>query len=191
MYGHEDEDRRADPFEGILARHIYAEVSRENHAGMGELGWAFEMSAGYRRETYLHDPAGDIFNEGDVEAEVYHGSAELVLSQGHHSVDISVQNREENHAGFITYQRYRRGGVSLTYSWQSEFSISPALRWSTERATTQPIYYPSVEAKWVFDHGSHLRVFGGRNPGGRVCSGGVCRDVPPFQGVQAELVYRL
>jgi len=190
MHAHEDEDRRADPFEGILAQHVYAEVSRENHAAMGDFGWAFEMSAGYRRETYLHDPAGDFVDEGDVEAEIYHGSAEVVLSQGNHSVDISVQNREESHAGFIAYQRYRRGGVALTYSWQSEFSISPALRWSTERPT-QPVYYPSLEMKWVFDHGSHLRLFGGRNPGGRVCSGGVCRDVPPFQGVQAELVYRL
>jgi hypothetical protein len=28
-------------------------------------------------------------------------------------------------------------------------------------------------------------------PGGRLCTGGVCRDVPPFQGGLLELVLRI
>ena len=190
-YAHEDESRGADPTDGILATHLYAQVTRENHASPGELGWTFEVLGGYRREFYLHDPAGEFFDDGDVESDVIHAQVEVGIFSGDHGVDVTIQNREERQAGFMDYQTFRRGGVAVTYAYGPNLSLSPALRWSTEREATQPILYPSLELRWVFDHGRHLRLFGGRNPGGRVCSGGVCRDVPPFQGVQAELVYRL
>lgn len=191
MYAHEDESRDSDPFDGILAQHIFAQVTRENHAAPGELGWSFEVLGGFRRETYLHDPAGDFVDEGDLESQVIHAQMEIGIFAGDHGFDLMIQNREERQAQFLTYLNYRRGGAALTYAYGPNLSISPALRWSTERVATQPTLYPSVEVRWVFEHGRHLRFFGGRNPGGRVCSGGVCRDVPPFEGVQAELVYRL
>ena len=54
-----------------------------------------------------------------------------------------------------------------------------------------PTLYPSAEVRWNFTISNFVRVFGGMTPGGRVCSGGVCRDVPLFQGAIAELVLRI
>ncbi len=54
-----------------------------------------------------------------------------------------------------------------------------------------PTLYPSAEVRWNFSVSNFVRVFGGMTPGGRVCSGGVCRDVPLFQGAVAELVLRI
>lgn len=54
-----------------------------------------------------------------------------------------------------------------------------------------PFLYPAGEVRWMFSPGNSLRLFGGMTPGGRVCTGGVCRDVPPFQGAYLELVLRL
>jgi len=34
------------------------------------------------------------------------------------------------------------------------------------------------------------RLFAGRLAGGRVCVSGTCRDLPPFEGVRADLTIR-
>jgi hypothetical protein len=52
-------------------------------------------------------------------------------------------------------------------------------------------WYPSIEARWSFDPGTFLRLFVGQTPGGLICSGGVCRDVPPFEGFLLQFVGRL
>ena len=52
-------------------------------------------------------------------------------------------------------------------------------------------YYPSVEFKWILSPGTFASVFAGATPGGRLCSGGVCRDVPPFEGISLQFVGRL
>jgi hypothetical protein len=54
-----------------------------------------------------------------------------------------------------------------------------------------PVIYPAGEVRYMFIPGSTVRLFGGMTPGGRLCTGGVCRDVPPFQGAIAEVVLRI
>lgn len=110
-----------------------------------------------------------------------------------------------------------RGGFAVTWSHGLPLTVSAMLRWdnvSFPRPITRaqifdaplgvgpdpnnprvdPLYptlYPSAEVRWNFTINSFLRVFGGMTPGGRVCSGGVCRDVPLFQGAIGELVLRI
>ncbi len=100
--------------------------------------------------------------------------------------------------------------MALSWSHGLPLVVSAALRWdNTKRAVGQrslddqpwglanagvpllPVLYPSLEVRWNFTINNFVRVFGGMTPGGRVCSGGVCRDVPLFQGAIAELVLRL
>ena len=53
-----------------------------------------------------------------------------------------------------------------------------------------PFYYRGALFCWLQNTG-HWPDIGGMTPGGRVCSGGVCRDVPLFQGAIGELVLRI
>ena len=108
-----------------------------------------------------------------------------------------------------------RGGVALTWSHGMPLVVSALLRWdNTGRPLGQaglfdspfgvapvggsatvdprfPTLYPSFEVRWNFTVGNFVRVFGGMTPGGLVCAGGVCRNVPLFQGGVAELVLRI
>jgi hypothetical protein len=108
-----------------------------------------------------------------------------------------------------------RGGVALSWSHGLPLVLSAMLRWdNTSRGPGNasifddslgiapdpanplldprfPTLYPSGEVRWNFSLSSFVRVFGGITPGGRVCSGGVCRDVPLFQGGVLELVLRI
>ncbi len=108
-----------------------------------------------------------------------------------------------------------RGGVALTWSHGLPLVVSALLRWdNTNRPAGQaslydspfgfapdassrtvdprlPTLYPAAEVRWNFTIGNFIRVFGGMTPGGLVCAGGVCRNVPLFQGAVAELVLRI
>ncbi len=106
-----------------------------------------------------------------------------------------------------------RGGLMLSWSHGLPLVVSVTLRWdNTTRAPEEnglffrpfgasaqdtggspllPTLYPSAEVRWNFTISNFLRLFAGMTPGGRVCSGGVCRDVPLFQGAIAELVFRI
>lgn len=149
------------------------------------------MVGGYRRETYLHDPPGDDVGEGDVDWETVHGEIEGGLATSDHSFELRVEHRIERRRTF-DYTDYVRGGATLTYAFRGVLSVSPILRWDTEREDEDvPSWYPAGEARVTFGSGSFVRVFGGRTPGGRLCAGGICRDVPPFEGVLGELVLRL
>ena len=102
-----------------------------------------------------------------------------------------------------------RGGLAVSWSHGLPLVVSAMLRWdNTGRAVGDrdlfesspfgttvgallPTLYPSAEVRWNFTVSNFVRIFGGMTPGGRVCSGGVCRDVPLFQGAIAELVLRI
>ena len=89
-------------------------------------------------------------------------------------------------------EQLRRGSASVTYSWQGRIRGSLILAWNDEkRGSDVPTYYPGAELRVDFLDGSFFRAFGGAQPGGRICSGGVCRDVPLFVGGLGELVLRL
>ena len=111
------------------------------------------------------------------------------VALGGHSLEVRVEHRIERRFTF-GYIDYVRGGVSLTWSYGG-FHVSPIIRWDTERKDLDSTLYLAGEARWEFVEGSHVRLFGGRTPGGRLCSGGICRDVPPFEGVLLELVIRI
>ncbi len=182
------EDIEQDPWDGILVTHVFAKLQRINNAVSG-VGWSFDLYGGYRRESYLHDPPGDEVGQWGLDWQVIHATTVLGLVINQHSIELTVNHRQERQLTF-DYVNFVRGYASLTWSIAGKLRISPTLNWNTEKAGT-PSLYPGLEVRWDFASGSFLRLFGGQTPGGRVCSGGVCRDVPEFQGVLGELVIRL
>ena len=206
VYGHEDEDAAIDPWDGVLLTHGFLKLTRRADAARGEedeepgsdqdgecapVVWSLDLIGGYRVETYLEAPAA--FPDaavGDVDWRVYHGEADVGLSVGDHAFELRLEQRFERRRRALRNVDYRRGAATLTWAFRGNLTVSPILLWDTERADN-PDLYPGLEVKWEIVEGSHLRAFGGRTPGGIVCSGGICRDVPPFEGFMTELVLRI
>ncbi len=192
VYGHEDEFRERDPWDGILTAHGLLQVTKQaEDVDPDELGWAFDATLGYRSETYLSDeaPAVPGPSAGDLDWEVIHGEVDVAFALGDHGLELRVEQRFERRR-FFDQVDYVRGGATLTYTFSTDLTLSPILLWNNERSTL-PTFYPGIEARWAFTQESFLRLFAGQTPGGRLCSGGVCREVPPFEGGLVELVLRL
>jgi hypothetical protein len=212
LYAHQDEaislgrGRPAiytDPWEGILVTHGVLQVQKHAAEELGddEVNWTLDASVGYRTETYLTDraaaasPDGPDMNTepdygaGDTEWRVIHGEVDFAIALGEHSFDLKIEHRFEHRLLFEAVD-YIRGGVALTYTIGDRFSVTPSLRWNTERAT-YPTFYVGGEVRFDFNDESFIRLFGGQTPAGRICSGGVCRDVPAFEGMVLEGVFRI
>jgi hypothetical protein len=91
----------------------------------------------------------------------------------------------------------------VTYTFGVPLTLALSLRWTdfqegeVQRRGMKEYnflggeFYPSLEARWTFEPGTYLGVFVGQTPGGQLCSGGVCRDVPTFEGIRLSFVGRL
>ena len=191
VYGHA-EDVDVDPWSGTLVTHGFAKVQRINNADSAdEIGWTFDLEVGARRESYIdasHAALPDLQN-GQLDWRVLHFSLEAGIVVRKHSLELSVIHRSERQR-FLDFVDFVRSTASLTWSFAGKIRVGAFLGWNTENRSN-PALYPGGEARYDFLEGSFIRIFGGMTPGGRICSGGVCRDVPPFSGALTELVIRL
>lgn len=190
-YAHAEEPEANPWVEGVLVTHPFVKLQKVNDAlGEDEIGWTLDLEVGYRRETWLADNATFVAQRGTSDWQVYHAKVESGVVFGVHSLELTVDHRSEEQLLAGQQVRFDRGTASLTYSWRGRIRFAPTLGWNTERPDN-PTYYPAAEARFDFLDGSFIRVFGGQTPAGIICSGGVCREVPAFEGVLTELVIRL
>ena len=198
-YGHA-EHRESDPIDqgdpwssdGFLLNHGTFKLQKVIRGEPGAFDWTFDLLGGYRDDRYLG--ARDGREGGDLHWRVVHGQIEGGVVLGQHSLELTVIHRQESkwNASILDFDDYVRGSASLTYSWQGRIRGSLVFAWNDEkRGSDAPTYYPGAELRVDFMEGSFFRAFGGAQPGGRICSGGVCRDVPLFIGGLGELVLRL
>ena len=203
LYGLGEHD--IDPWDGILVSHTWATLQRRQEYGEDPV-WSMTLIGGYRQETYIHDPTEYMSaRAGDVDRQMIHGQVDVTIGSGEHSLDIVVDHRLETERRLIGtgLREFQIGGVSLTYTWSVNFAAALVLRWTDQKSgiisqrAMQDYnflggeFYPSLELRWNFEPGTYLRGFLGMTPGGLICSGGVCRDVPPFEGVLLQFVGRL
>lgn len=191
-----------DAWSGTLVSHTWATLARRQEYG-DDVVWSLNLVLGYRNESFLHDY--DTFaSTGELDRRMVHGQVETTIGSGEHSFDVSADHRVETwYLGFGQYRDFQVGGASVTYSWGVPLAITLGLRWSDFRPDELMMrntrdynflggpFYPSLEARWSFDPGTFLKVFVGQTPGGQICSGGVCRTVPAFEGVMLQFVGRL
>ena len=197
-YGHAEHRESApvdegDPWsrDGFWLNHLQLKLQKVIQGDPGAFGWTFDLLGGYRDDRYLG--ARDGRQGGDLHWRVVHGQVETGVVFGEHSFELSVLHRQEAKWNFSIgdLDHFVRGSASVTYSWHGRIRVAPVLAWNNEKSGVAPVLYPGLEGRVDFMDGSFVRVFGGLQPGGRVCSGGVCRDVPLFKGALAELVLRL
>ncbi len=202
-----NEETLRDPWDGgILVSHSWMTLVRRQEYG-DDVTWALNLTGGARIELLDHEIANfnrtTVLGRGHVERWMIHGLMETTIASGEHSFDIAVDHRHERQLDGLTSREFQIGGASITYSWGVPLTLTLGLRWSdfkegdvVARAERDynflgGVFYPSLEARWSFDPGTSLRAFVGQTPGGQICSGGVCRDVPPFEGLLLQFVGRL
>ncbi len=191
-------------------------VSVGDYALYASVGYRREFHVGTDASASATEPPQ--WSAGDIQAESIQGEIDLGLPVGpNDSIDIRVDNWFQREYTFVPIPSSfnlgqliagARGGVALSWARGTRLVLSALLRWdNTNRGVGQasldympfgmltpvnvPVLYPAGEIRWNFTSGDFVRLFGGMTPGGLVCSGGVCRDVPLFQGALMELVLRI
>ena len=203
-----NEEPSHDPWDdGIFVSHSWVTLAKRQEYG-GDINWSLDFNFGTRFEVLMHDVLGDAnrpqgYSPGDLDRWMIHGRADLTIGSGDHSFDFVVDHRHERQLIGAQRDDFQIGGASITYTWGVPLTLTLSLRWTDfqEGVVTQRgerdynflggEYYPSFEARWTFEPGTYLGVFVGQTPGGQLCSGGVCRDVPTFEGFRANFVARL
>lgn len=195
-----------DPFgaDGRFATHDYAGVIWRKPKS----DFVLQVSGGYRWEHFLETSAATPLKRRFPHGEIY-VSIPLARRRGlAHALALRAEGRWENHRTIASREDFFRGLFTLGYSVSPWFSISYLQGIDTEQPTPvgepsltrerceggsgsvcRPHLWPGVQAQINFMSASFLRVFAGRQMGGRVCVNGSCRTLPDFEGVRTELVF--
>lgn len=196
------ENPNLDPWDGILVSHAWLTVQRRQEYGEDPT-WSASLTAGYREESLLHDVEGTGRHVGDMDRRIIHGQIDATIGSGEHSLELSVDHRYEQEVPFDAVREFQVGGVSATYTYDIHLALALTLRWSDYKSGENAqralrdynfmggMFYPSLEVRWNFDPGTFLKLFLGSTPGGTLCSGGVCREVPPYEGAILQFVARI
>jgi hypothetical protein len=87
------------------------------------------------------------------------------------------------------YYRLARNRSHLTFSWASLGSVGVRYSW-TDRSSYPSEQFWGGELQYFPIQSITLSLFYGDDPGGLVCSGGQCREEPPFEGLRAQVEWR-
>ncbi len=197
-----NEETHLDAWDGIFVTHSWVGLKKRQEYGEG-LQYSLDFTLGTRFEVLLHDIPATDFMAGDMDRWMIHGRGEVTLADGDHSLDVVVDHRHERELLGNSVHEFQIGGVAATYSFGVPFTITLAFRWTDfQQGVVQRRaevdynflggeFYPSLEARYTFEPGTYLGLFMGQTPGGQICSGGVCRDVPTFEGIRLSFVGRL
>jgi hypothetical protein len=167
-----------------------------------------QVSGGYRYERYLEPEQDSALRRRFPHAEVY-TTIPVVRRRGlTHGITIGAEGRWENFRTIGAGEDFFRGLLTLGYSVSPWFSIAYLQAFDTEQptppgepsltseecqqssgSTCRPHLWPGVQAQVNFFNASFIRIFAGRQVGGRVCVNGACRTLPDFEGVRTELVF--
>lgn len=187
--------------QGRIATHHYAGVIWRRP--QSEL--VLQLSGGYRDERHLSD--------GSLKRRFPHGELSLQIPVAKtgaltHAILLKLEGRWETYVTEGTRDEFVRAIAAIGYGLSPRMSITflqgfdsqqPAppgeLSLSRERCTVsagstcRPHLWPGVQLQVNLFDASFVRVFAGRQVGGRVCVNGSCRTLPDFEGVRTELVF--
>lgn len=177
-----------------------------------DFGYTNPADVAERRPGTIHDPyagaegrwdAGrsHIFLSGGARLVTLSGSNELVRSDLHGELDASQVLAENTSVEVHGLHLARRKYLSQLLNEKfHEGSLLLALRhrriWLAAGYdyTTEPVQpkrdYFNATLQWEVTPSSNIRIFAGAARGGLKCMSGVCRTVPPFEGVKLSATLR-
>ncbi len=142
---------------------------------IGPLSSAIELKAGYR------------WMPGNQNMSHASGKLKLPTFKGE-SLELEYRKQIENKE-LKTYRVIDdRNQTYLTYNFSEQFNAG--LGFEFVPTNPEPVQANFYNAQATFKSGPYqAKVFAGQTSGGTLCSGGVCRLVPPFSGAYLEGVY--
>lgn len=190
--------------DGRLATHNYAGVIWRKKG----TDFVLQVSGGYRYERFLDPPVGSPLRRRFPHAEFYVTIPVAKANGLTHTMSVRGEGRWENFRTVGSGEDFFRGLLTVGYSMSPWFSVSLLQGIDTELptppgepsltdeeceggagSTCRPHLWPGVQAQINLFGASFLRLFAGRQVGGRVCVNGSCRTLPDFEGVRSELVF--
>ena len=192
--------------EGLLATHNFAGIIYRKPKS----DFVAQVSGGYRHERWLREPTP---GEGSLRRRYPHAEFYLTIPLARtrefvHALALRGEGRWENFVTVGNREDFFRGLFTVGYSMSPWFSVTYLQGFDTELptpegepsltdeecsgglgSTCRPHLWPGVQAQVNFWGSSFLRIFAGRQVGGRVCVNGSCRTLPDFEGVRSELVF--
>jgi hypothetical protein len=188
-----------DPFEdkGKRGIHAYAGFSQTFGARKDV---SVEISGGWRDERQSN-PSNP---EKSLLRHLWHVETDVnVKLGGQHALNVKAEHRTECKPtlastdsqcglfdGDAAGHRFHRSLLTTTYAVQSAFRASLLYGYTDEQPRAVPTNHFGVQLDWDFMPGSTMRAFGGSLPGGFICAGGTCVDVPPSSSYRLEIVNR-
>lgn len=164
---------------GDRVSHAYAGV--EKRFDRADL-WVIAV-AGFRRTT----------ESFERQQRVVHGELDVGLPLPRPvpgSVGLRWVQREERKRAVPDDKDVRRILATLAWHLPPRWEFALLYGHDDEFSETQPVHYVGGEALVRPIERLTFKVFGGARPGGLICASGTCRYLPPFSGVQGELVAR-
>src|SRR5262249_49866559 len=129
-------------------------------------------------------------------------SHDLVRSDAHAEVEVSqalgqryslnlqwLEDERVKHSSDILDEHFREGTILLGVRLQPAVTVTAGYDYTTEPTQPQRDYLNGNVA-WDITPSSSLRLFAGSARGGLKCVSGVCRVVPPFEGVKLTATVR-
>ena len=108
---------------------------------------------------------------------------------GMHALNLKGEYRFEEKSAVPNIE-FGRALLTATYSLRSVFRSSLLYGYTTERIASVPVHHVGAQLDWDFMPGSTMRFFGGRLPGGVICAGGTCVEVPASSSYRLEVAMR-
>lgn len=97
----------------------------------------------------------------------------------------------EDTGNMIESWKYHEAALVLSYGYGSAWLFTVGWQFvdmKLDRRYKGETSWPVVEAVWSITNRNMLRVRVGAERGGYTCSGGVCREEAPFNGIKAQLI---
>lgn len=189
-----------------LATHNYAGIIWRKPGS----DFVLQLSGGYRYERWRDTPDGlDSWLRRRFPHAEFYLSIPLAQRRGLvHALAVRGEGRWENFVNSrASTEDFFRGLLTVGYSLSPWFSVSGLLGVDTEQpappgepkltdercvdgpnSLCRPHLWPGVLARINLFNSSFVRIFAGRQVGGRICVNGSCRTLPDFEGVRGELV---
>ncbi|MEM6295274.1 MAG: hypothetical protein AAGA54_28640 [Myxococcota bacterium] len=192
--------------EGLLATHNFAGIIYRKPKS----DFVAQISAGYRYERWLREPDPDqgVLRRRFPHAEFYFTIPLARTGEFVHALALRGEGRWENFVTVGNREDFFRGLFTVGYSMSPWFSVTYLQGFDTELptpdgepsltdeecsgglgSTCRPHLWPGVQAQINLWGSSFIRLFAGRQVGGRVCVNGSCRTLPDFEGVRTEVVF--
>jgi hypothetical protein len=173
------DNREEDPFlEGNLAVHAYLGLRQD----LGR-GFFVEASGGWRQEREL--------GSDDLVHKLWHAEADFNLPLGGpHNLEVRAKHETAVKRAVPLNISFVKGQASATWSLNPLLRVSGIYGYTTENEALEPVHNVAAEVSWDFARWGTLVAFGGRIPGGILCVGGTCRDLPAFSGYKLETILR-